>query len=172
MKCPNCERDNRAGAKFCEECGTPLAHACASADCRFPRRPSFAQDAAIRLIGSTLRSLPLRRARQRRKLTLQRHLRREDPHIEGRARRRAQAGHGVVCRCGRGRWSCRRQRPGRSGDFLDPVIGQMMEAIHRFEGAGQSRYRATVSWPCLGLRLPTRITRSEPVTLRSGCKRP
>jgi hypothetical protein len=28
MKCPRCEHDNEAGAKFCEECATPLARAC------------------------------------------------------------------------------------------------------------------------------------------------
>ncbi len=25
MQCPNCGQDNRVGAKFCDECGTPLS---------------------------------------------------------------------------------------------------------------------------------------------------
>jgi hypothetical protein len=29
MKCPRCQHENEAGAKFCEECATPLAKACA-----------------------------------------------------------------------------------------------------------------------------------------------
>ena len=30
MTCPSCAHENRPGAKFCEECGTPLKRACAS----------------------------------------------------------------------------------------------------------------------------------------------
>jgi predicted ATPase/class 3 adenylate cyclase len=29
MKCPNCQHENRTGAKFCEECATALARSCA-----------------------------------------------------------------------------------------------------------------------------------------------
>ena len=29
MTCPRCRHENEAGAKFCEECATPLARACA-----------------------------------------------------------------------------------------------------------------------------------------------
>jgi len=29
MKCPRCQRDNEAGAKFCEDCAAPLVRACA-----------------------------------------------------------------------------------------------------------------------------------------------
>jgi len=28
MKCPRCQHENEAGAKFCEECATPLARVC------------------------------------------------------------------------------------------------------------------------------------------------
>ena len=30
MKCARCQHENRPGAKFCEECAAPLAHACAN----------------------------------------------------------------------------------------------------------------------------------------------
>ena len=30
MKCSRCQHDNEAGAKFCEECATPLTRRCAS----------------------------------------------------------------------------------------------------------------------------------------------
>src|SRR4030095_15987736 len=26
MQCPRCQRENRSGAKFCDECGVPLQH--------------------------------------------------------------------------------------------------------------------------------------------------
>jgi hypothetical protein len=29
MKCPRCQHDNETGAKFCEDCATPLARPCA-----------------------------------------------------------------------------------------------------------------------------------------------
>jgi hypothetical protein len=30
MKCPRCHHENRSGAKFCEECATPLARTCSN----------------------------------------------------------------------------------------------------------------------------------------------
>jgi predicted amidophosphoribosyltransferase len=30
MQCPSCHHDNPSGAKFCEECATPLARTCAN----------------------------------------------------------------------------------------------------------------------------------------------
>ena len=30
MKCSRCQHENEAGAKFCEECATPLARKCAN----------------------------------------------------------------------------------------------------------------------------------------------
>ncbi|MBI3301289.1 MAG: zinc ribbon domain-containing protein [Deltaproteobacteria bacterium] len=35
MRCPNCGRENREGAKFCDECATPLPLRCSS--CGTPR---------------------------------------------------------------------------------------------------------------------------------------
>ena len=30
MRCPRCQHENQAGAKFCQECGTSLARKCAN----------------------------------------------------------------------------------------------------------------------------------------------
>jgi predicted amidophosphoribosyltransferase len=30
VKCPRCEHDNPQGARFCEECSTPLARTCSN----------------------------------------------------------------------------------------------------------------------------------------------
>ncbi len=38
MQCPGCRHDNRSGAKFCEECGTPLPRTCSS--CASPLSPT------------------------------------------------------------------------------------------------------------------------------------
>ena len=45
MTCPVCGADNRAGAKFCNECGTPLAAESARADA--PEEP--AADTVVRV---------------------------------------------------------------------------------------------------------------------------
>src|SRR5882724_1472566 len=37
MRCPNCGSDNRAGAKFCDECATPLPMICPA--CGTENRP-------------------------------------------------------------------------------------------------------------------------------------
>src|SRR5215831_2179896 len=51
MKCPNCQHENSAGARFCEECATQLTRACTSCgravsttakfcpECRHPLKP-------------------------------------------------------------------------------------------------------------------------------------
>lgn len=38
MRCPNCGTENRANAKFCDECATPLAQVCPT--CGYENRPS------------------------------------------------------------------------------------------------------------------------------------
>jgi predicted amidophosphoribosyltransferase len=38
MQCVRCHHENRPGAKFCEECATPLARACAN--CGTPLTPT------------------------------------------------------------------------------------------------------------------------------------
>jgi hypothetical protein len=55
MKCPRCQHENEAGAKFCEECATPLARACTKCgrqlspaakfcpECAHPTAPSAAR---------------------------------------------------------------------------------------------------------------------------------
>ena len=37
MQCPRCQSENRAGRRFCAECGTPLALPCAA--CSFVNEP-------------------------------------------------------------------------------------------------------------------------------------
>jgi hypothetical protein len=60
MKCPRCQLENEAGAKFCEECAASLARACAKCgrplsptaefcpECEHPTGPSVAPPPAQR----------------------------------------------------------------------------------------------------------------------------
>jgi hypothetical protein len=46
MKCPWCQHENEAGAKFCEECATPLARACAKCGRTLPPTAKFCPECA------------------------------------------------------------------------------------------------------------------------------
>ena len=86
----------RGGAKFCEECAAPLAP-----DLRplrslssLQRRSSVLSAPSRRLVAGTPRSPRFDSPGELHAETP----RREDPHLEGRARRRAQAGHRALRR--------------------------------------------------------------------------
>jgi len=46
MKCPRCQHDNRAGAKFCEQCATPLARLCTNCGAALPEAAKFCPQCA------------------------------------------------------------------------------------------------------------------------------
>ena len=51
MICSNCGTENRAGAKFCMECASPLAGACASCGFVNPPNAKFCSECAAALAG-------------------------------------------------------------------------------------------------------------------------
>ena len=52
MICPTCATDNRPGAKFCVECGTPLAAGCPTCGTVNPPGAKFCAECATRLAGA------------------------------------------------------------------------------------------------------------------------
>ena len=46
MKCPRCQHENLAGARFCQECAAPLARACANCGSTLPDRAKFCPQCA------------------------------------------------------------------------------------------------------------------------------
>jgi hypothetical protein len=54
MKCPRCQRENLPQAKFCLECGTPLAFRCSNCGTQLPAGDKFCFEcaAAVGLLGS------------------------------------------------------------------------------------------------------------------------
>jgi predicted amidophosphoribosyltransferase len=58
MRCPSCDRDNRADRRFCAECGAALAVVCAS--CGAPNQPGE------KFCGRLRHTAPRRGARDRR----------------------------------------------------------------------------------------------------------
>ena len=92
MRCAQCQHDNPTGAKFCLECGTRFALSCTNCGTELPAGAKFCLEC-----GQATRAQP----------TVDSHFaspiaytpkapRRKDSDFQECARRRAQAGHGVV----------------------------------------------------------------------------
>src|SRR5262249_25634560 len=46
MKCPRCQQENEAGAKFCEECAAPLARTCGNCGRQLSATAKFCPECA------------------------------------------------------------------------------------------------------------------------------
>ena len=53
MKCPRCQHENRPGAKFCEECATPLARTCSNCGSQLSATAKFCPECAHPVAGAT-----------------------------------------------------------------------------------------------------------------------
>jgi class 3 adenylate cyclase/tetratricopeptide (TPR) repeat protein len=53
MKCPRCQHENRSGAKFCEECATPLARTCSNCGSPLSATAKFCPECAHPVTGTT-----------------------------------------------------------------------------------------------------------------------
>ena len=53
MKCPRCQHENRYGAKFCEDCATPLARTCENCGSQVSATAKFCPECAYPVAGLT-----------------------------------------------------------------------------------------------------------------------
>src|SRR5437867_3244015 len=105
LRCPSCGHANRAAAKFCEECGTRLASAAASAEPPRAPRDYTPKHLAEKILGS--RSA-----------------------LEGERKQVT-----VLFADLKGSMELLADRdPEEARSILDPVLARMMEAVHRYEG--------------------------------------
>ena len=93
MRCPQCAFENREGVRFCEECGRGLERVCPACGAAVPPGAEVLR----RLWPAALVRPDRREGSHSRRLHAQAP-RREDPHLQGRPRRRAQAGHRALRR--------------------------------------------------------------------------
>jgi class 3 adenylate cyclase len=132
MKCPRCQHQNEAGARFCEECAAPLARACAACgrplsptakfcpECAHPTTPSVAPTPAQRF-GSPEAYTPKHLAEKI--LTSRSALEGERKQVT------------VLFADLKGSMELLADRdPEEARKLLDPVLERMMEAVHRYEG--------------------------------------
>jgi len=155
MKCPKCQHENTATAKFCEECAEPLAaRACASCgsavsstakfcpQCGHPltpvaENPRFASPHSYtpRYIADKILTAQAAPMGERKQVTVL------FADIKGSMELLAD------------------HDPEDAQKLLDPVLECMIEAVHRYEGSSARRS-------------PTRTMPRAPVMRRSECKRP
>jgi class 3 adenylate cyclase len=131
MRCPRCQHENRAGAKFCEECAAPLARVCANCGAHLSPTAKFCSECghpsgqpppvAAQRFGAPDRYTPKHLAE--RILTSKSALEGERKHVT------------ILFADLKGSMELLADRdPEEARKLLDPVLERMMEAVHRYEG--------------------------------------
>ena len=130
MKCPNCQHDNRIGAKFCEECASALQLVCANCGAVLTKTAKFCIDCAH----------PVTAAES----STDRYASPElytPKHLAGRILTSKNALEGerkqvtVLFADLKGSMELLADRdPEEARQILDAVLERMMEAVHRYEG--------------------------------------
>jgi class 3 adenylate cyclase/tetratricopeptide (TPR) repeat protein len=129
MRCSNCGHDNRAEAKFCEECGAPVVHACASCGAQLSPTAKFCSECG------DPRSTEARQARFTSPETytpshLAEKILTSKAALEGERKQVT-----VLFADLKGSMELLADRdPEEARKLLDPVIERMMEAVHHYEG--------------------------------------
>src|SRR5262245_60735056 len=131
MKCSRCQHENRAGAKFCEECAAQLARACASCGALLSPTAKFCSECAYP--ASQAASSPTQRFGTP-EMYIPKHLATRildsKGAIEGERKLVT-----VLFADLKGSMALLADRdPEEARKLLDPVLERMMEAVHRYEG--------------------------------------
>ena len=132
MKCPRCQHENEAGAKFCEECAAPLAWACAKCGRPLAATAKFCPECAHPTGLSAVRP-PAPRFDAPESYT-PKHLAEKilisKSALEGERKQVT-----VLFADLKGSMELLADRdPEEARKLLDPVLERMMEAVHRYEG--------------------------------------
>ena len=128
MRCPRCQAVNPAGARFCEECGAPIALTCPHCRAEVTPGKSFCWSCGGRLAAPDAERVPppvvyTPRHLAERILTSKTALEGERKKIT------------VLFADMKASMELLADRdPEEARKLLDPVLGHMMEAVHRYEG--------------------------------------
>jgi class 3 adenylate cyclase/tetratricopeptide (TPR) repeat protein len=131
MKCPRCQHENRPGAKFCEECATPLSRACVNCRAQLSPTAKFCPECAHPVGGVTPSSAPRFGAPE---AYTPKHL--VEKILTSRAALEGERKQVTVLFADlKGSMELLADRdPEEARKLLDPVLERMMEAVHRYEG--------------------------------------
>jgi class 3 adenylate cyclase/tetratricopeptide (TPR) repeat protein len=132
MKCPRCQHESEAGAKFCEECAAPLARACAKCGRQLSPTAKFCPECA-NATGLPAALQPAQRFDSPGSYTpkhLAEKILTSKPALEGERKQVT-----VLFADLKGSMELLADRdPEEARKLLDPVLEHMMEAVHRYEG--------------------------------------
>jgi class 3 adenylate cyclase/tetratricopeptide (TPR) repeat protein len=132
MKCSRCQHENEAGAKFCEECATPLVRACAKCGRQLSPTAKFCPECA-HPTGLSAAPPPAQRFDSPESYTpkhLAEKILTSKSALEGERKLVT-----VLFADLKGSMELLADRdPEEARKLLDPVLERMMEAVHRYEG--------------------------------------
>ncbi len=128
MKCPRCEHQNPHGARFCEECATPLARMCSNCGTPLSATAKFCHACAhpVTVTVDTLQRSPASYTPKH----LAEKILTSKAALEGERKQVT-----VLFADLKGSMELLADRdPEEARKLLDPVLERMMEAVHRYEG--------------------------------------
>ena len=128
MKCPRCQHDNPQGARFCEECATPLARACSNCGTALSATAKFCHACAHPVAAEA--GAPSRSPDSYTPKHLAEKILTSKAALEGERKQIT-----VLFADLKGSMELLADRdPEEARKILDPVLELMMEAVHRYEG--------------------------------------
>ena len=131
MKCPQCQHENRTGAKFCEECGAPQVRTCANCGGELSPTAKFCPECA-HPAGQVAPPKPQRFGPP--KVYTPKHL--VEKILTSKAALEGERKQVTILFADlKGSLELLADRdPEQARHLLDPVLERMMEAVHRYEG--------------------------------------
>ena len=130
MRCPRCQFENRPQAKFCEECAAPLARSCANCGAQLSATAKFCPECAHPVSGGAVTQPRFASPEIYTPKHLAEKILTSKSALEGERKQVT-----VLFADMKGSMELLADRdPEEARKLLDPVIEQMMEAVHRYEG--------------------------------------
>jgi class 3 adenylate cyclase/tetratricopeptide (TPR) repeat protein len=130
MKCPNCQHENRTGAKFCEECATALARTCANCRAVLGESAKFCINCAHPVAAAAQSSSRFASPELYTPKHLAGRILTSKSALEGERKQVT-----VLFADLKGSMELLADRdPEEARQLLDAVLERMMEAVHRYEG--------------------------------------
>jgi class 3 adenylate cyclase/tetratricopeptide (TPR) repeat protein len=125
MRCPQCQHENRAQAKFCEECATPLARACSNCGTTLSGTEKFCFACAAPVVAASWPGPVAYTPKE-----LAQRILTSKAALEGERKQVT-----VLFADLKDSMELLADRdPEEARRILDPVLERMMEAVHRYEG--------------------------------------
>ena len=130
MKCSRCQYENPSGAKFCEECATPLARTCANCGTQLSATAKFCPECAHPVAAGVVTQRRFTSPETYTPKHLAEKILISKAALEGERKQVT-----VLFADMKGSMELLADRdPEKARKILDPVLEHMMEAVHRYEG--------------------------------------